>query len=128
MNNFTRRDFLKQATIATVSAPLVNAIAQPGSSGANHTSPATPPNILLVISDQYRWDFICGYGRNPMDFTPNLDAMFRRGTAFENAFTNQPLCSPARSCLLTGMYANQTGVWRLGLGLRQDAVTLATIL
>ncbi len=120
----TRRDFLKRSALAAAMAPLVEAVGQTAS------PPAKPskPNVLLVISDQYRWDFICGYGHNPMDFTPNLDAMLRRGTAFQNAFTNQPLCSPARSCLLTGMYATQTGVWKLGPGLRPDAVTLATIL
>jgi len=127
----TRRDFLRRSAMAAALVPLAEAGA---SLAAAATQPSDPPpqpskpNVLLVISDQYRWDFVCGYGQNPMDFTPNLDAMLHRGTAFQNAFTNQPLCSPARSCLFTGMYANQTGVWRLGLGLRQDAVTLATIL
>jgi arylsulfatase A-like enzyme len=109
-------------------------LAELGASGAPATLPSDPaanrprPNVLLVISDQYRWDFICAYGQNPMDFTPNLDGMLRRGTAFQNAFANQPLCSPSRACLLTGMYATQTGVWRLGLGLPPGAPTLATIL
>jgi arylsulfatase A-like enzyme len=128
MSDFTRRNFLKQTAIAAVSAPLVNAGAQAEGAGSNDDSPAKRPNILLVISDQFRWDFICGFGRNPMDFTPNLDGMLRRGTAFENAFTNQPLCGPARSCLFTGCYATQTGVWKNSLGLRPGAVTLATAL
>jgi arylsulfatase A-like enzyme len=128
MSEFTRRDFLKQTTLAAVSAPLVTARAQAEAAGSNSNSLTKRPNILLVISDQYRWDFVCGFGRNPMDFTPNLDAMLRRGTAFENAFTNQPLCGPARSCLFTGQYATQTGVWKNSLGLRPAAVTLATAL
>jgi len=110
--------------MAAATLPLVQATGQT----ADGREKQSKPNILLVISDQYRWDFVCGYGQNPMDFTPNLDAMLRRGTAFQNAFTNQPLCSPARACLFTGMYATQTGVWRLGFGLRPDAMTLATIL
>src|SRR6202034_2862817 len=51
--------------------------------------------------------------------------------AFDNAFTNQPLCSPARSCLFTGQYATKTGVWKLTgqrIGLPADAVTMATVL
>jgi arylsulfatase A-like enzyme len=128
MSGLTRRNFLKQTAIAAVSAPLVTAGAQAEGAGSNDDSPAKHPNVLLVISDQYRWDFVCGFGRNPMDFTPNLDAMLRRGTAFENAFTNQPLCAPARSCLLTGLYATQTGVWKNSLGLRPGVVTLATAL
>lgn len=108
--------------------PLLEAVAPRAQAASPTDAPAKRPNVLLVISDQYRWDFVCGYGRNPMDFTPNLDAMLRRGTAFENAFTNQPLCSPARSCIFTGQYATQTGVWKLGFGLRPGATTLATVL
>ncbi|HTV38954.1 MAG TPA: sulfatase-like hydrolase/transferase [Candidatus Sulfotelmatobacter sp.] len=120
----TRRTFLKQTVLATAASPLLSAIAPAAETGNR-------PNILLVISDQYRWDFIHANGQNPTDFTPNLDAMVRRGTTFEHAYTNQPLCSPARSCLFTGQYATTTGIWKLtgpGIGLRADAVTLGTLL
>ncbi|MGH9469255.1 MAG: sulfatase-like hydrolase/transferase [Terriglobia bacterium] len=86
------------------------------------------PNILIIIADQFRWDFVGAYGLNPMGVTPNLDSMTRRGVAFQNAVTNQPLCSPSRACLFTGQYATQTGVWKLGPGLRPGATTLATVL
>jgi arylsulfatase A-like enzyme len=119
----TRRNFLKQTAMAAAVSPLLGAMT---SNAQDAAQPAKRPNILLVISDQYRWDFVCAYGRNPTNFTPNLDAMFRRGTVFENAFTNQPLCSPARSCLFTGQYATKTGVWKLGLGLQPGTTTLAT--
>lgn len=128
MSDSTRRNFLKQTALAAAMTPLLDAVAPRAQAAGPDDPPAKRPNVLLVISDNYRWDFICGYGRNPMDFTPNLDAMLRRGTAFENAFTNQPLCSPARSCLFTGQYATQTGVWRLGFGLQPGATTLATVL
>lgn len=128
----TRRDFLKQSVLAAAAAPLINSVAAAAdTSNSTPGQPVKQPNILLVISDQYRWDFICGYGRNPMDFTPNLDGMLRRGTAFENAFTNQPLCSPARACLFTGQYASRNKIWKLtgpNIGLHPDAVTLATLL
>jgi hypothetical protein len=90
----TRRSFLKQTALAAAASPLLGTLTPPAKADPAG-SPPKRPNVLLIISDQYRWDFICGYGRNPMDFTPNLDAMLRRGTAFENAFTNQP--SPAFS-------------------------------
>jgi arylsulfatase A-like enzyme len=126
----TRRAFLKRSAMAAAIAPLIGAGAGRAEAAERADPPAMAggkrPNVLLVISDQYRWDFVCGYGHNPMDFTPNLDAMMRRGTAFQNAFTNQPLCSPARSCLFTGQYATTTGVWKLGPGLRPGVTTLAT--
>lgn len=126
----TRRTFIKQSVLAAAASPLLSAIT-PGADAQPADQPGKRPNILLVISDQYRWDFIHAHGQNPTDFTPNLDAMVRRGTTFENAFTNQPLCSPARSCLFTGQYATTTGIWKLTgprIGLRPDAVTLATVL
>ncbi len=113
--------------MAAALSPVIS-IAGPVTEKREDGAKAKRPNILMVISDQYRWDFICGYGRNPMDYTPNLDAMLQRGTSFENAFSNQPLCSPARSCLFTGQYATRTGVWTLGLGLQPGATTLATLL
>jgi arylsulfatase A-like enzyme len=123
----TRRSFLRQSALVAGLAPLAGTAAR-AAADSGEAAPSKRPNVLLVISDQYRADFICGYGKNPTGFTPNLDAMMRRGTAFRNAFTNQPLCSPARSCLFTGQYATQTGVWTLGPGLRPGAVTLATLL
>ena len=59
------------------------------------------PNVLIVFTDQQRWDTL-GVHKNPMGLTPNLDLLAKEGVFFENAFTNQPLCAPARACLLTG--------------------------
>ncbi len=66
------------------------------------------PNILFMFSDQQRWD-TCGCYGQPLDVTPNLDRMAREGTLFENAFTCQPVCGPARACLQTGKYATEVG-------------------
>ncbi len=66
------------------------------------------PNILFVFSDQQRWD-TCGCYGQPLDITPNLDAMAREGIRFENAFTCQPVCGPARACIQTGKYAAEVG-------------------
>jgi arylsulfatase A-like enzyme len=70
------------------------------------------PNVLVFLTDQQRWDSCSCYG-NPMGLTPHLDAMARRGTLFEHAFTCQPVCGPARASLQTGLYARAAGVWRI---------------
>lgn len=75
-------------------------------------APARKPNIILYLSDQFRWDFVGANGLNSSTRTPNLDAMARRGTNFTHAVTNQPVCAPARSVLMTSRYATETGVWR----------------
>ncbi len=64
------------------------------------------PNILFVLSDQQRWD-TCGCYGQPLSTTPNLDRMAQAGVRFENAFTCQPVCGPARSSLQTGKYATE---------------------
>ena len=82
------------------------------------------PNVVFVFSDQQRWDTLGCYGQ-PLDVTPRLDAFAAAGTRFENAFTCQPVCGPARACLQTGKYATQTGCYRNGIALKPDEPTLA---
>ncbi|HEY1768344.1 MAG TPA: sulfatase-like hydrolase/transferase [Terracidiphilus sp.] len=84
------------------------------------------PNIVIYHSDQFRWDFVGANGSNSSTHTPNLDALASSGMNFTHAVTNQPVCAPSRSVLVTGRYATQTGVWKNGLGLREDLPTLAT--
>jgi uncharacterized sulfatase len=82
------------------------------------------PNVLVVLTDQQRWDTVGAYG-SPMDLTPNLDAMAEQGTRLERAFTSQPLCGPSRSCLQTGQYATTNGVWKNGRSLSDTDHLLA---
>ncbi len=87
----------------------------------------TQPNILFFFTDQQRWD-TCGCyapAAARLDVTPNLDRMARDGVRFEHAFTCQPVCGPARSCLQTGLYATETGCFRNDIALPLDATTLA---
>ncbi len=120
-DRISRRDLLR--TSAALAPAAIAAAAQPVS------VPNKRPNLVLIIADQVRWDAIGAYGRNPMNLTPNLDAMARRGTLYRNMFTNQPVCSPSRSALFTGQYPARSGVWRNagnGVGLPPGAITIAT--
>lgn len=74
------------------------------------------PNIIFIFSDQQRYDTLGCYGQD-LDVTPNLDKMAKEGVLFEYAFTNQPLCGPARSILQTGLYATETTCYRNGISL-----------
>lgn len=82
------------------------------------------PNVLFIFSDQQRWDTLGCYGQE-LNVTPNLDRMAREGVRFENTFTCQPVCGPARSCIQTGKYAAETGCFRNGIALPLDAKTIA---
>lgn len=125
----SRRNFLKNSASAIALPALAADTASSASAdAAQPQQPRTKPNLLMIIADQFRWDFVSAYGLNPMGVTPNLDSIAKRGVAFQNAVTNQPVCAPSRSSLFTGMYPTQTGVWRNGYGLRPGDVTLAKLL
>jgi arylsulfatase A-like enzyme len=121
----SRREFIKGSAVAAAFPVTGTGAEALGESGQENTG-QRKPNIVLYISDQFRWDMVSAYGLNPMQLTPNLDAMGRRGTLFRSHITNQPVCAPSRAALFTGQYQNRHGVWRNGPGLAPDAATLAT--
>jgi arylsulfatase len=85
------------------------------------------PNILLLYTDQQRWDTI-RYAGNPHIITPNLDCLARGGVLFENAFCNNPVCMPSRQSMLSGMYPSTLGCTTNGIEMREDVWTLPRIL
>ncbi|MCX7049380.1 MAG: sulfatase-like hydrolase/transferase [Candidatus Sumerlaeota bacterium] len=71
----------------------------------------TRPNILLIQSDQHRYDFL-GRARHPLIKTPNLDRLASQGMWFNRAYTPSPICCPARQSLLSGLWPeNHGGYW-----------------
>lgn len=84
------------------------------------------PNVIVFFTDQQRHDTTGVHG-NPMGLTPNFDRLAHAGTHLYNSFTSQPLCGPARSSMQTGRFATQTGVFRNGIPLSDDAVTVAKV-
>jgi arylsulfatase A-like enzyme len=69
-------------------------------------SAAQKPNVVLVIADDHRADWM-GHKGNPFMVTPNLDRMAAEGVSFENAFACSGVCSPSRASILTGRYAHR---------------------
>ena len=104
--------------------------AMPASAAALAQNPnnGQRPNVIIVISDQFRWDCVGAMGLNPMNLTPNLDRMAGRGVLFQSAICNQPVCAPARGSIFTGQYPSRHGVWQNGIGLPENTTTLATVL
>ena len=71
------------------------------------------PNVLWVCTDSQRHDTLGCYG-NPLVRSPNVDALAGRGTRFELAFAQNPLCMPSRGSFLTGRYPSVTGLRQNG--------------
>ena len=73
--------------------------------------PTPPRNVVLIVSDDHRYDFMGFMPRAPEFLqTPNLDRMAREGLHVRNAFVTTSLCSPSRASILTGQYAHRHGV------------------
>ena len=79
-------------------------------SGNDHSpSVEDRPNVLFIICDQLRADHL-GFAGNSVVRTPNIDAIAAKGTIFDRAFVNSPICMPNRSTIMTGRMASAHGV------------------
>ena len=84
-----------------------------------------PNNIIFYFTDQQRWD-TCGCFGQPLDITPNLDALARDGVKFDNAFSPQPVCGPCRALFQTGKWPTETGCFRNNIMLPAGVKTLGS--
>ena len=71
------------------------------------------PNIILIITDQQRFDTIAALGFDYME-TPNLDRLVHEGVSLTNCHITAPSCAPARASLFTGYYPHTTGILKNG--------------
>ena len=101
--SFTRRDFLsttlKVGAAATFTTGLLPNL---------RAKPAGRYNVIFIIADDLRPLLGC-YGHSAMH-TPNIDALAERGTLFNRAYCQLPVCNPSRSSVLTGLRPDTIGV------------------
>ena len=88
--------------------------------------PSDRPNILLITSDQQHWNTL-GV-TNPLIQTPHLDRLAREGVRFERAYCTNPVCSPSRSSIITGLYPAWHHCWTIGVKLPEDVPTVGDLL
>lgn len=79
-------------------------------------------NILFFFTDQQRYDTF------NTDIMPELTALSEEGVTFDNTFTCQPVCGPARACLQSGQYASEIGCYKNGISLPREVKPLAEYL
>ncbi len=66
----------------------------------------TKPNIVLIMADQLAPQWTGAYG-HPMVKTPHMDALAARGTRFDAAYCNSPLCAPSRASFMSGQQVSR---------------------
>lgn len=120
------KNILKTAGIISLSLyPFIEAMPQK----------SEKPNILMILVDDHGYGDLSINGGKDIQ-TPNLDALFRKGTQLTNFYSNCTVCSPTRASLLTGRYPDMVGVpgvirtheqdsWGY---LRNDVITLPEML
>ncbi len=69
-----------------------------------------PQNLLVIMSDEHNPKMLGAAGHDLVQ-TPNLDALAARGTRFTAAYTNSPICVPARASFATGRYVHDNEYW-----------------
>jgi len=101
----TRRDFVKMMGLAAVSAPaLLDARRAAGGQRQKLK------NVIFILSDDHRYDFMSFLNTPEFLQTPNMDRMARKGAYLKYATVSTSLCSPSRASVLTGQYAHKHGV------------------
>ncbi|MEY4180998.1 MAG: hypothetical protein RLY70_4573 [Planctomycetota bacterium] len=74
---------------------------------ASQSAPATRPNILWLTSEDHGPNLGC-YG-DPVARTPNVDALAARGMRYDRVWSTAPVCAPARTALISGIYPASLG-------------------
>jgi choline-sulfatase len=92
----TRRELMGLAAAAAVPRPAFTA--------------DRPKNVVLIMSDQHKRDCL-GVAGNTAVRTPNLDALARSSLRFSSAYCANPVCTPSRASLLTGLYTHNHQTW-----------------
>jgi iduronate 2-sulfatase len=83
------------------------------------------PNVLLIMVDDLR-DYGGAFTKGIVK-TPNLDRLRARGTTFERAYVQYPVCNPSRSSMMTGLRAEQTGIVGNNTPLREKLPGIVTM-
>jgi len=97
----TRKQFLSSAFGAVGSA--LSSFGQTSSAGRRK-------NVLMIVSDQHKHRCLSIDG-DPVAKTPHLDALARSGVRFQSAYCTNPVCTPSRASLLTGLYTHNHRTW-----------------
>ena len=85
------------------------------------------PNVLLLYTDQQRWDALRCAG-NELIHTPNIDALAGQGAVLRNAYCPSPVCMPSRQSFLSGQYPSSIGSTCNGVEMPEDVLTVQEVL
>ncbi len=109
MPDLTRKQFL--------ASPALTLAQQPQPSPRRN-------NVLFLLSDQHR-PSVMGHLGDPLARTPHLDSLAAAGTRFSNAYCTNPVCTPSRASILTGLYTHNHRAFTNGVPWPFEIPTMA---
>jgi iduronate 2-sulfatase len=83
------------------------------------------PNVLFIVVDDLKP--MLGCYRNTFVSSPNIDALAKTGTVFQNNYCQQAVCGPTRASVLTGMRPDRTKIWDLKAKLREENPNIVSL-
>ena len=84
-------------------------------------------NLVIFLPDQQRADTLACYGNGKVH-APNLNKLASESVVFNRAYVTQPVCSPSRASLMTGLWPHTTGCTNNGFTLDRRLATLAELI
>jgi len=121
-SSIDRRRFIK-----TAGAALLGLGGRPCQARTNHRTRPRKPNLLFIWTDEQRADTMAAYG-NTRIHTPNLNKLATQSVVFERAYVTQPVCTPNRSAVMTGLWPTTTGCTRNNIPLPVNTRVLPELL
>ncbi|HSW00557.1 MAG TPA: sulfatase [Sedimentisphaerales bacterium] len=109
-NGLTRRSFLRSAGVTSLALGMTTANAASKREKLAKIPGAKPRNVIFILADDHRFDFMGFMGKVKFLETPHMDRMAREGAQIRNAFVTTALCSPSRASILTGQFSHTHGV------------------
>ena len=85
------------------------------------------PNLLFIYTDEQAFNTLEAYGNSEISM-PNLNRLAERSVVFDQAYVTQPVCTPSRSTLLTGLYPHTNGCTANNVPLRPETLCLPEML
>jgi arylsulfatase A-like enzyme len=89
---------------------LATCLVVAGTAALGAEAKPAPPNVVFILADDLGWSDTTLYGHTKFCQTPNIERLAKRGMTFANAYAANPLCSPTRASILTGLYPGRIGI------------------
>jgi len=122
--SYSRRDFLKAVGVGGV---VLTTKKGTGASQSVTGRKRKKPNLLFIWTDEQRADTMAVYG-NARIHTPNLNKLASESVVFEKSYVTQPVCTPNRSAVMTGLWPHTSGCIKNNIPLPLDIPCLPELL